>query len=558
MAGALDLGGLFGALSEQERTFVLEGARTVSFAGGDTPSVEGVPGDTAYLILTGRARVERRGRQVNEIEEGDFFGELSLVDRGPRSTTIVADGPMTCLELSSDSLWKLLRATPSVLERLLRSMAERLREAEQPLDRLTGLPNRGMFEELLSMAVERARANSAAIAVLSVNLDRFHLINESLGHTGGDQLLAQVAERVSSALAGEAVLGRPGGVEFLVLTPEVHSPDAALASAEGLTFAVNDALAMPFVIQGQEVFVTASVGVAAYPGYSEGPGTILRDAVTAMHQAKAEGPGGHVVYASGSEDAARMLTLATRLRRATAERRWTMLYQPIVELGSGEIVGVEALIRWDEPDVPGPAKFIPLAEDLGLIGEIGDWVVSDVCRQAAEWRDAGVDLYISFNLSPRELWQGDIITRIIGGLAQRNLTPDCIVAEVTETSALTDPERTQAVLEGLSSRGIRLSLDDFGTGFSSLSRLKDMPVSTLKIDRSFVMDLPGSEDAGKVVRAVIWLAYGLGLTSLAEGIETPEQRAFLLGQGCSLGQGFLFSPPVTAPEIEALLAQKSW
>ncbi len=272
-----------------------------------------------------------------------------------------------------------------------------------------------------------------------------------------------------------------------------------------------------------------------------------------MYQSKRTARGGYVVYAEQTEDSLGKLSFTTRLRRAVENQNWTLHYQPIVDLSDASTLGVEALLRWRDPNgglIP-PGEFIPLAEEMGLIEVIGDWVVEEMVRQDEAWRAEGLELELSFNLSPRQLWQPDVTEKIISRLEAGGVDPAKVTVEITESTAMTDPERTQRILSDLHARGLRLALDDFGTGYSSLSRLKHMPVDTLKIDRSFVRDVAGDVQAGSMVRAIIQLAESLGMTSLAEGIETETEWNFLTERGCELGQGFYFSRPVPGADILA-------
>jgi EAL domain-containing protein (putative c-di-GMP-specific phosphodiesterase class I) len=277
---------------------------------------------------------------------------------------------------------------------------------------------------------------------------------------------------------------------------------------------------------------------------------LMQHAETAMLSSKRSGPGGYAASTVGAVDSATKLAFVTRLRKAVDRQEWVLHYQPIVELSSGRIKGVEALIRWQAGDelIP-PNEFIPLAEELGVIDAMGDWVVEELVRQDHAWRAEGVELEIGFNLSPRQFWQEDLADRIITRLGEHATDPTNIVVEITETSAMRDPERTQAVLWALHLRGLRLAIDDFGTGYSSLSRLRHMPIDVLKIDRSFVSGVDTDPQSARIVAAFIQLGRGLGLTTLAEGIETEGEWRFLTEQGCELGQGFHFSRPVPAAEI---------
>jgi EAL domain-containing protein (putative c-di-GMP-specific phosphodiesterase class I) len=317
---------------------------------------------------------------------------------------------------------------------------------------------------------------------------------------------------------------------------------------------VQQALAAPFESHGTELFITATLGVAVFPVDGDTPAAIIKNADAAMQRAKRNGPGGFLMHATAEADALTKLSLSTRLRKAVQDEAWMLHYQPLIDLESAEMVGVEALIRW--PDAAGglvpPNDFIPLAEEMGLIDAIGDWVVEEVCRQEATWRAGGLEMDIAFNLSPRQLWHPDLVDKIMAPLLEAGMDPSKVTVEITESTAMHDPDRTLGVLQDMHSRGLRLAIDDFGTGYSSLSRLRHMPVDVLKIDRSFVRNVDQDRDAASMVSAMIALASNLGMTALAEGIETAEEWDFLRDRGCQLGQGFYFARPMTGVDILAL------
>ena len=442
--------------------------------------------------------------------------------------------------------------------------AEALADAQRQLqhiayhDPLTGLPNRIAFEETLQQSLSAEPA--PAVAVLFVDLDDFKLVNDSFGHTAGDELLRAVAERLRRATRAEEVVARHGGDEFLLLVSTV-ARQSEEADVEGARFAaeavarrVRRALRAPFEISGVEIVISASIGISVFPVDARDAQTLLKHADAAMYRAKDEGRDRFQVYAVEGDDALAQLSMAGRLRGALDREEDLLLhYQPLVRLDTAEIVGVEALIRWQDTDrlVP-PADFLPLAERMGLMGRLSDWVVSEACRQATLWRDAGLDLYVSVNLPP-SFWQPTAMRHVLATIETFGLSPDRLMIEITESAFMGDPRRTmEFVLAELHERGLRLAIDDFGSGHSSLSRLNQMRVSMLKIDRSFVGGL--EDDAGTAVltSSIVQLARNLGLEPLAEGIETEEQRRFLLAHGCDLGQGFHFSRPVPAGEIEAL------
>ena len=455
---------------------------------------------------------------------------------------------------------------PALIQGLMLDITERKRAEEQAAflayhDKLTDLPNRAMFEELLELAMARARRHDLAVAVVTADLDDFKLVNDSLGHDSGDELLRQLADRLREATRETDLVARPGGDEFLLLladldrsAPSHGTTDGPTLAAEAVALRVQDALARPFDLDGTEVYVTASVGIAVFPEHADTVTGLLKNADGAMYQSKKVSPGGYAVYADESAEALGKLSLSTRLRKAVENQNWTLHYQPVVDLSDGTMKGVEALIRWADPNgglVP-PGEFIPLAEEMGLIETIGDWVVEEVARQDQVWRAEGLELDLSFNLSPRQLWQPDIAEKILSRLELGGVDPAQVIVEITESTAMTDPDRTLRILWDLHARGLRLAIDDFGTGYSSLSRLKDMPVAILKIDRTFVRDVATDPQAGSMVQAVIQLANGLGMTSLAEGIETEAEWRFLVERGCQLGQGFYFARPMPAEDIIAM------
>ncbi len=423
-------------------------------------------------------------------------------------------------------------------------------------DRLTGLPNHAMFTEVGEMAIARARRAGQAASVLFLDIDRFKLANDSLGPDGGDRLLQRIAERLETTIRETDTLARRGGDEFLILLAdlergEVGEMSAPLLFAESVVGRIREVMAEPFRIDDQEVFVSVSVGISVCPDDAADLRDLLQHAETAMLESKRAGPGGFAASAVGEVDAGTKLAFVTKLRKAVVHREWQLHYQPIVQLATGAAVGVEALLRWVTPEgetIP-PGEFIPLAEELGLIEEIGDWVVEELVRQDHAWRAEGLALEMGFNLSPRQFWQPDLAERILSRLAHLSVDPTNVIVEVTESSAMRDPERAHDVLWDLHARGLRVAIDDFGTGYSSLSRLRQLPIDVLKIDRSFVQEVDRDPQAASIVGAFLQLGKGLGMTTLAEGIETEGEWRFLAAQGCELGQGYFFSRPAPAEEI---------
>jgi diguanylate cyclase (GGDEF)-like protein/PAS domain S-box-containing protein len=432
-------------------------------------------------------------------------------------------------------------------------------------DKLTGLPNRALFEEMLELALARARRHELGVGVLFLDLDNFKLVNDSMGHHAGDELLVQLAERLRGCTRETDLVARQGGDEFLLLLSDLDRGTSALAGkdagvlvAEFVAERVREALHEPFELDGTEFYASGSIGISLFPQDALDGQALLRNADTAMYESKRTDPGGFVMFASSDRDPKARLSLTTRLRKAVDERNWVLHYQPIIDLSDGHVDSVEALIRWQEPNgglVP-PGEFIPLAEELGLIEAIGEWVLDELIQQHLAWREQGLTVPIGYNLSPRQLWSAHLVDRVIEKLRAADVDPHAITMEITESTAMTDPERTQRILTELHAWGMPLAIDDFGTGYSSLARLKHMPVDVLKIDRSFVRDVDRDRSLAGMVRAMIQLAQSLGMVPLAEGIETPGEYVFLRSNGCRLAQGFLFSRPVPAAEIPALMRRE--
>jgi diguanylate cyclase (GGDEF)-like protein len=396
--------------------------------------------------------------------------------------------------------------------------------------------------------------------VLALDLDNFKLVNDSLGHEAGDRLLSKISERLHEATRDTDLVARPGGDEFLLLLADldeispVRDESGPAIAAQAVANRVLQVFEEPFEVDGVELYVSGSVGISVFPDDAADAAELMRNADAAVYRSKADGPGGYVVNSAASGDSLSKLSLSTRLRRAVEQRVWQLHYQPLIDLFTGDMFGVEALIRWPDPSgglVP-PGDFIPLAEEMGLIDAIGDWVIEEICRQYNAWKEEGLLLDIGFNLSPRELWQADPVKKVARHIQAANVDPRRITVEITESTAMHDPDHTLVVLNGLKDAGVRLAIDDFGTGYSSLARLRYMPVDILKIDRTFVRDVHLDEQSSSMVSAIIALASNLGMMPLAEGIETEEEWRFLADHGCGAGQGFHFSRPVPADEILAM------
>jgi diguanylate cyclase (GGDEF)-like protein/PAS domain S-box-containing protein len=433
-------------------------------------------------------------------------------------------------------------------------------------DPVTDLPNRVAFEEHLTLALARGERYGSGVAVLFIDLDNFKLVNDSFGHAAGDELLCAVASRLRGATRAMDVVARQGGDEFLILLSdlELGGPrpldiTACLRSAEVVAYKVRLVLSAPFLVAGTDIFVTASIGISLFPADAEDAPTLLKHADIAMYAAKDGGRDGHKVYDLDSDHALDQLSMAARLRKAIERGQGLLLhYQPIVTLEDGAIVGTEALVRWEDEErgLVAPLEFIPLAERIGLVGLITDWVIDESCRQAGRWQSVGVDVYVSINL-PFSCCEPARIRHLLETIDTLKVEPERVMVEITEAAVMADVRRRiEPELVALHRRGVKLAIDDFGTGHSSLGRLNQEWVSMLKIDRSFVQDVPESEQASRLVTSIIQLAHTLGLEPVAEGIETEAQHRFLLERGCRLGQGFYFSRPVPVVEVERLLRRQ--
>ncbi len=422
-------------------------------------------------------------------------------------------------------------------------------------DSLTGLPNRALLLERLRSALEQVRHGRATLCgVLFLDLDHFKLINDSLGHLAGDRFLLTVAERLRGCLRTGDTVARMGGDEFVILLPEVRDERAVIEVAER----VQQALAEPFVLEGHDVFSAVSIGIAVSTRGIEQPEDLLRDADTALNRAKSTGRMRYEVFdhAMHAQSLAR-LQRESELRRAIERQQFELHYQPVVLARTGAIVGVEALLRWRHPELGmmPPAQFMSIAEDTGLIIPLGRWVLETACRQVASWHRQGWPITLAVNLSARQFRQKDLSAMITRMITETGLDSRFLKLEITESNVMQDAEASIATLKALKRLGVRISIDDFGTGYSSLSYLKRLPIDTLKIDRSFVHDLNTDPNDAAIASAIIAMAHNLKLQVIAEGVETPEQRAFLEAHHCDMLQGFLFSGPLPAEQLAALLAE---
>lgn len=417
-------------------------------------------------------------------------------------------------------------------------------------DSLTGLPNRPLFIDRLLLATRSAVRHKDQIAVLFCDLDRFKEINDSLGHTQGDELLRTVARRIRSVVRSEDTVARFGGDEFTLIVDRIESPEDAATIASKILDAVRE----PMMVGGHELFATISIGVSIFPGDGRDAETLVRNADTAMYRAKEQGRDGFQLYAPEmNARALERLALANALRRALSQGELRVFYQPLVDVPSGLVSSFEALVRWQHPDrgLLTPGSFIDAAEESGLIVPIGEWVLRTACVQLPQIQRAiGRPVAVSVNLSSRQFQQSDLVDRVREAIAAGGIEPGRLTLEVTETNAMQNAQESTRTLRELRGLGVSVSLDDFGTGYSSLSYLKRFPIDTLKLDQSFVRDLEQDPEDEAIASAVLAMARTLGLRVVAEGVETEGQLAFLTQRGCDVVQGFLFSPPVPLEEVE--------
>ncbi len=442
---------------------------------------------------------------------------------------------------------------------VLRDITERKR-AEETItfqafhDLLTGLPNRILFRDRLEHAISQAKRRQDRVGVMFMDIDRFKLVNDTYGHAEGDELLKQFAHRVRDCLRVSDTLSRQGGDEFTVLLPDIAHIDAIKTIAEK----INSELCRPFTVGNKDFRTTASIGIAVFPDHGATPDALLRNADIAMYQIKARGKNGFLCYAPEmSRTHVERIDLDNEMRSALRHGQFELHYQPQISVALNRVVGVEALIRWRHPErgLIGPNRFIPVAEENGLIFPLSDWVINEACRQIVEWHKIGIEgIKVAVNISAFEFERADFVQRIIGPIQLHGIAPNLIEVEITESLLMDDAEKIIDKVRHLREHGVRVSIDDFGTRYSSLNYLRRFAVNTVKIDQSFVADLKFADDPSPVISAIVNIARGFQLNVLAEGVETAAQKQALIALGCDVMQGFHFCPPCHGAALRGYLS----
>jgi diguanylate cyclase (GGDEF)-like protein len=558
-----DIGGVMKLLPGGDELLLVAAVGLPEEQIGKTRVPTGYQSQSGYALATGKPTVVRDWRTETRFQESKL-----QADAGMRSAAIVlikgkgepygilGAGFRTEYEFTREDV-NFMQAIANVLANAIeRRRTEEKTQHEALHDSLTGLPNRSLFLDRLQHALSAAERRHSSIAVLFLDLDQFKLVNDSLGHAAGDELLAAVAPRIEQALRPGDTVARFGGDEFAVLVEDVRNERGATRIAERIA----EALARPFILRDREHFVSASIGISIGTGAEE-PEALIRDADAALYRAKDHGRGGYEIFdeVMRSRVIEHMQT-ENDLRRALQRREFVIHYQPVVSLFDGSILSMEGLLRWDHPErgLLGPLAFIPVAEESRLIVPIGRWVIEQACRQAAVWQELQPDappVGVAVNLSARQLADPDLTSHIEGSIQANGIDPATLWLELTETALLDESafsERTMAALSGI---GVRLALDDFGVGFSSLGYLKRLPLSMIKLDRTFVENVTDNPHDAAIVRAVTDMADTIGIEVVAEGVETDDQVRMARDLGCGYAQGFHFAEPVPPSYIERLLAR---
>ena len=526
-----------------------------------------------FVTLTGYESAEAAGRDA-----GFFHAELaSLQEDLPLWQTITSGrewhGEFRCRKKNGELYWASASISPLVdpeggithFISFHEDITER-KQAEETIkqmayfDALTGLPNRHLFNELLQHAMAQAHRQNRILAILFLDLDRFKLINDPLGHTVGDQLLQATAQRLKRCCRRERdTVARRGGDEFIILLPELADVQEAVRVAQNII----DAFSHIFVLPEHEVFISTCIGISIFPHDGTDTETLIKNADMAMYRAKEYGRNRYHLYTPSMDaHAFERLSLENSLRRALQRDEFFVHYQPKVDVREGgRVISTEALVRWRHPEfgVVPPTQFISLVEETGLISSLGEWVLRTACQQNREWQREGLPpMRVSVNCSPRQFQQPNLVDTVEQALADSGLDPLWLELEVTENIMLQNEEATMHTFQRLSDLGVRITIDDFGTGYSSLSSIRKLPIKTLKIDKSFINDIITNQDDAAIAKAVITMAQSLRLDVIAEGVETNEQMMLLDSLNCRFMQGYYFSRPLPPAELGALIGRHNW
>jgi len=473
-----------------------------------------------------------------------------------KTRNMILGGIFLSVLLVYSVLFFYLKRANSIIQRqsIQKSMdEERIRHVAYH-DSLTGLPNREMFQNRLTAAMSRAKRNDFLLAILFLDLDRFKQVNDSLGHSAGDMMLKEISRRLLLCLRPYDTVARQGGDEFTMILEGIHHVDEAVMVVERILKAINE----PIQIQQDEVVTSASIGITVYPFDDVEIEHLMSNADAAMYRAKEQGRNNYVFYTADMNTSnTDKLAMERKLRQALNEDEYHLYYQPIVDLRTGTVFASEALLRWNSKEygLVSPGRFIPILEDSGMIGIVGEWVLKTACRKNREWQEMGYPpIQVSVNVSLCQFRQINFVDTVREALDEVGLDPKYLKLELTESMLMDSTDASVRKLEALRALGVSIAADDFGTGYSSLSYLKRLPIDTLKIDRSFVTDVHKSSDSAAIVTAIIALAYSLRLNVIAEGVEEIQEMNFISALGCHLIQGFYFSKPLTESDFIALLA----
>ncbi|HEV7768824.1 MAG TPA: EAL domain-containing protein [Thermoanaerobaculia bacterium] len=491
---------------------------------------------------------------LRSVDTTNTLGTLNSVEIELRRSDNRALWVLENIALVGDSITGLVHAT--VVDISDRKRAEEQIEFHAYHDVLTHLPNRKLFTDRLRHGLTRAKRNNRPLAVMFIDVDHFKTVNDTLGHTAGDELLLEMARRLRECVREDDTVARLGGDEFTIILSELSHPEDAISVAQKILAAVQE----PITILGMPIVASASIGIALYPEDGLDPESLLRNADSAMYRAKDEGRNTYQLCTDEmKQHALERLAVESRLRTAVRDQQLFLVYQPQINLLTGRTIGVEALVRWNDPmrGVVEPASFIPIAEETRLILPLGEWVLRTACHQMKEWHDRGAGpMRIAVNLSARQFQQHDLVDMVRRVLEETGLGPSSLDLEITETTAMQNAEATVDTLHALRALGVGISIDDFGMGYSSLNYLKRFPLNAVKIDRAFVNDIASSNGDAAIVSAVIGMARSLRLRVLAEGVETAEQFAFLRSRECDEAQGYYFSRPISAEEMTRMLIER--